>query len=173
MYFSFYPKVAYKLDDFDYVKSIDISSSIKIKNFLKAYKGILYNPYVIKNGERPEHVAYKVYGSEKYDWVILLGNDIHSIYEDWPKSSEDFIEYIELKYGSLEYATNNIKTYYDIYNNVIDLTTYNSLEPGLRSSETYYQYEMQKNDQKALIKIISPSLLITIEGNIRDILRGS
>lgn len=173
MYFSLYPKVAYKIDDFDYVKAIDITSATKIKKYLSDYRGISYNPYIIKNGERPDRVSYVVYGSEKYDWLILMINEISNVYEEWPKSSEDLREYIETKYGTLEYSTDTIKTYYDSLNNEIDVTTYNSLSPTERSSESYYQYEIKENDRKSAIKLLNPGLIIRVESDIRQLLKAS
>lgn len=171
MYFTLYPKVAYKVDDYDYVKAIDITSSTKIKNYIKSYRGIQYSPYIVKDGQRPDYVAYKVYGSEKYDWLVLLVNDITNIYEEWPKSSQDFSEYIEMKYGSIDYATTTIKSYKDSLGNVIDQTTYNSLSQDQRSSESYYEYELKLNENKAKIKLLSPALLITVESDIRQMMK--
>jgi hypothetical protein len=51
--FQYYPKVAYKVDNVDYIKAIDITTSIKIKDFFKTYRGISFTPYVVKDGERP------------------------------------------------------------------------------------------------------------------------
>lgn len=171
MYFSLYPKVAYKIDDFDYVKAIDITSATKIKKYISDYRQIAYNPYIVKNGERPDRVSYKIYGSEKYDWLVLMINDVSNVYEEWPKSSEDLLEYTQLKYGTLEYATDNIKSYFDSLGNEIDLTTYNSLSESERSSESFYQYEVKENDRKSIIKILKPSFLVKIESDLRLILR--
>ncbi len=170
MYFSVYPKVAYKVDEFDYIKAIDITSSIKIKKYISSYKGITYTPYIVKNGERPDAVSYKLYGKEKYDWILLLVNDIDNIYEDWSKSDSDMIDYITEKYGSMTYATSAIKHYYDTYGNIIDQTTYFALPQGEKRVETYYEYEVRKNYEKAQIKTISPSLINTIEYDFRKIM---
>ena len=170
MYFSLYPKVAYKVDDFDYLKSIDITSAITLKNYIKNYNGIQYNPYIIKDGERPDNVSKRFYGDTKYAWIILLVNEIFSIYDDWPRGSRELNDYIEQKYGSLEYAATTVKTYYDSLGNPIDQTTYNSLDTSSRSSETFYEYEMKLNDAKSRIKIVSPAFIISIETDLRSLL---
>ena len=51
--FTLYPKVSYKIDDYNYIRAVDITQSIKIKKFLKDYRGISYQPYNVKDGERP------------------------------------------------------------------------------------------------------------------------
>lgn len=170
MYFSFYPKIAYKIDDYDYLKAIDITNAIVIKNYIKNYRGIRYVPYIILDGERPDNVSKKQYGDERYAWIILLTNDIISIYDEWPKNSKEMIEFIEEKYDSINYATSTIKSYYDSRKNEIDITTYNSLSVDARSFQTYYDYEVKLNDAKSKIKIISASLINQIESDIKKAL---
>lgn len=171
MYFTFYPKTAYKINEFDYIKAIDITNAIAVKNYIKKYKGILYNPYTVKDGERPDNISYKLYGSESYAWLILLANDIQSIYDEWPRSYSEFIQYIEKKYGSLSYANSNVKYYYDSMGNVITPETYNTLPANQKSAETFYQYEMRLNDQKARIKLIAPALVPIIETDLKNVLK--
>lgn len=171
MYFSLYPKVAYKIDDYDYIKSIDITTAITLKNYIKNYRSILYNPYIIKDGERPDNVSKRFYGDTKYAWIVLLVNEIFNIYDEWPRSVNELNEYVEQKYGSIEYATSAIKNYYDLLGNVIDQTTYNSLSATARSSESYYEYEMKINDAKSRIKIVSPAFITTIETDVIALLK--
>lgn len=168
--FSFYPKTNFKLDDYDSVRAIDITSSVRIKTFLKQYRGISYFPYVIKDGERPDTVSYNVYGEPSYDWLILLSNDMYSIYDDWPKDSETFRNYIIEKYGSINVASSTIKYYYDANNNIIDLTTYNSLSAAQRKSESELQYEQRLNINKSKIKVVNPKHIGTIQTQLNSIL---
>lgn len=170
MYFSLYPKVAYKIDDYDYLKAIDITSAITLKNYIKNYRGINYNPYFIKDGERPDNVAKKFYDDPKYAWIILLVNDISNIYDEWPRSSRELKDYVEQKYGSIVYAASTIKSYFDSLGNEIDVTQYNTLAENERSSESYYEYEIRINDSKSKIKLISQSFIIGIETDLRTLL---
>lgn len=165
--FNNYPKINYKIDDYDYLTSIDITTNYKIKNLLKQYRGISYRPYVIQDGERPDNVSQKLYDSPYYDWVILLLNDIYNIYDDWPRDRETFKNYIIEKYGSLATAQSTIKNYYDANKNIIDVTTYTSLQISQRSLETVYEYELRKNTSKSIIKTTSLSVVKTIESDLR------
>jgi hypothetical protein len=146
--FNFYPKIAYKVNSTDYLKAIDITNSIRIRDFFKSNSGIAFRPYVIKDGERPDSVSYNVYDTVDYDWVILLVNDMYNIYDDWPKDMESFNTWIEESYDSISYATSNVKYYYDSKGNIIDYTTWQALSSSQRNDESIYQYELRKNINK-------------------------
>lgn len=47
-----------------------------------------YNTYWIQDGETPELLSYKFYGTTDYWWTILLFNDIYDPFFDWPLSDE-------------------------------------------------------------------------------------
>lgn len=55
-------------------------------------------PYIIKDGETPERLAYHFYGSAYYHWVILLVNDIVNVREEWPMDSDEFNTYLSDNY---------------------------------------------------------------------------
>jgi hypothetical protein len=60
-----------------------------------------YLPYTVKEGEKPEDIAYYYYGSVDYTWLVLLANNIVDSYYDWPLDDRDFNEYIIKKYESI------------------------------------------------------------------------
>lgn len=167
--YTFYPKITYKVDDYDSLVAIDITSSLKIKDYLKSYRGILYTPYIVQDGERPDFVSYKLYGSPDYDWLIMLANDIHSLYDDWPKNSIDLESYIIEKYGSLSSAMSTAKYYYNASGDIVDQTTYNNLPSNARTSETEYEYELRVNSNKSKIKVIRKSLINAITSDLNSI----
>ena len=168
--FTLYPKIAYKVNEYDYLRSIDITQSAKIKNFLRDYRGISYNPYTIKDGERPDNVANKFYGDPNLDWVILLSNEIYNIYDEWPKNSTDFEEYLIEKYGSIATTLSTVQYYYNSTKDIIDVTTYNALSVSQRSSETIYEYELRANNNKSRIKLIRSSIIGAIQSELRSLL---
>jgi len=167
--YTFYPKITYKVDDYDSLTAIDITSSLKVKDYLKNYRGLLYSPYMVRDGERPDYVSYRLYGSTDYDWIIMLANDIHSLYDDWPKNSVDLESYIIEKYGSLTAAMSTVKYYYNSSNDIVDQTTYNSLSSNARTSETEYEYELRVNSNKSKIKVIRKSLINAITSDLNSI----
>ena len=168
--FTQYPKIAYKVDDYNYLKAIDITVVSKIKNYLTEYRGISVFPYVVADGEKPDFISYKFYNNPGYDWIIMLTNNVHSIYDDWPKNTEAFKNYITEKYGSLQNALSTTKYYYDADRNIIDVLEYTSLAPNSRSLETVYEYELELNTNKSKIKILNRSSINAVESGLRSIL---
>lgn len=59
-----------------------------------------FNYYQIKEGERPDQIAEKVYGDAELDWVILITNNITNVNNEWPLDNESFYNYLLDKYGS-------------------------------------------------------------------------
>jgi len=167
--FAYYPKIAYKIDDYNYLKAIDINVVSKVKDYIKQYRSIGYTPYVVDDGESPDYISYKFYGNPGYDWIIMLTNNVHSIYDDWPKNSDTFKQYIIEKYGSLQTAMSTTKYYYDSSRNIIDLLEYTSLSSDSRSLETVYEYELELNISKSKIKILNPNMISTLESGLRSI----
>lgn len=167
--FTAYPKVNYKIDEYDSLVAIDITNTFKVRKILNRFRGISYQPYVIQDGERPDNVSQKIYGSPNYDWIILLMNEIFSVYDEWPFDRETFKKYIISKYGSLVAAQNTVAFYYDENKNIIDLFTFNNLPAGKRSSENAYEYELRENTNKSIIKVPQFSVLKAIESDLRTL----
>ena len=123
-----------QVPNFEYVNrnanSQDFSNYIAVKNLFKRGKlrpdifGNLnfFTKYKIIGDERPDNVAYKIYGDETLDWVILLSNNIVNIQTEWPLPQTSFDQVLLNKYGSYEelysgihhYETIEIKNSYDI-----------------------------------------------------------
>ena len=57
-----------------------------------------YYIYSIKDGEKPETLADKVYGSAEAHWIILMANERLDGSYDWPLNYTDFNKYIANKY---------------------------------------------------------------------------
>ena len=164
--FQNYPLKNYYINDYDTQRAVDISSSTRIKSYIKKYAGIAILPYVIQDGERPDQVSYAVYKTPYYDWIILLANDIYDIYSDWPKSTTSLNEYITEKYGSISKAQSVLK-YYNLYGDVISASSYNSLPANKRGEvESLYDYELKLNINKSRIRIIRPTFVSNIVSSL-------
>ena len=59
---------------------------------------LLFLPYTIKEGERPEDIAYRYYGSVEYTWLVYLANKVIDPYHNWPLPEKDFHNYLIKKY---------------------------------------------------------------------------
>jgi hypothetical protein len=75
-----------------------------------------YFEYAVLEGETPEILADRVYGSPEAHWIILYANDIYDPQFDWPLHSRQFSKYVRGKYGSIETA----KTTFHHYEKVIE-----------------------------------------------------
>lgn len=76
--------------------------------------------YQVKDNERPDQIAEKVYGDPELDWVILITNNIINYPGEWTMNNDTLYDYIIDKYGSddeLEnikyFETNEVRDDYD------------------------------------------------------------
>ena len=42
--------------------------------------------YIVEDGERPDDVAFKIYGDPKWFWIVLMSNNIVDVEAEWPMS---------------------------------------------------------------------------------------
>lgn len=61
---------------------------------------MLFMPYTVKEGQRPEDIAYHYYGSTDYTWLVYMSNNIIDPYHQWPMAEYDFNQYLIEKYGA-------------------------------------------------------------------------
>jgi hypothetical protein len=101
MYFSKFPYIDYTIKNGSSFKTAfvrNIMRRVKLSDEIKGGPGVFIE-YDIKDGERPEHIAEKVYGEADYHWLVMLTNDIIDPYFGWYKSSSVLQEYIYGKYS--------------------------------------------------------------------------
>jgi len=105
-YFKYLPKVYIRSKtrvdgNQPYQLAVNIFRRIKIRDDLQgALLG--FTQYEIGEGERPDQVAYRIYGDSDLDWVVLIINNIINVYNDWPLNREDLHQYVYDKYESVE-----------------------------------------------------------------------
>lgn len=74
-YFRQFPLVEYKFgNEESKVNFQNLSVYIDALDQVKEY-GTFYQNYQVQNGERPDHVSYKLYGTTDYYWTFWLLND--------------------------------------------------------------------------------------------------
>lgn len=96
-YFTFFPNTEYSLPGQKPIVLRDIMMRAKILEGMRSLVGT-YAEYTIADGERPEHIAHRVYGRPDYHWMILLFNEIHDPYYEWPMSTGEMEKHIEKTY---------------------------------------------------------------------------
>ena len=146
---------------------VNITQRARIAERLRQHTTTMHD-YVIGDHERPDTVALKLYGDVKYTWVVLLMNNIISLY-DWPMTNSEFELYLIGKYGSLTDSQNQgtrtdaawsaAKFYYTTEGDRVDATTYASLGTRQGTTNTPYTQEVEDNDTRRTIKVVSRQFL--------------
>ena len=102
MYFNSIVNVAIDVDGSGNVDILkNLTAKAKVSNALLNNAGY-YQTLEIQDGERPDHLSQRLYGSDKYHWTYLLLNpQIKNIWDDWPMKYSQLVEYCENKYQYL------------------------------------------------------------------------
>lgn len=164
-YFRKFPNILYSGK-----KAKNIIVRVKIRDVLLSRASLFYT-YTIKDGDRPDTLAYELYGDVDLDWIIMFANDIYDPYYDWPLPDSMWSEFLKKKYGSIEYAHTTVKEYHKIVEHrvvnpdgtivpertvIVDKYTFNATPVQDRRSVTYAQWEQESNDAKREVKILDP-----------------
>ncbi len=104
---------------------------------------LLYYSYDVQEGDTPEIVADKYYGSTDDFWLVMFSNQALDPQWDWPLSYLNFSKYIVDQYGSLANAQSQIDHYAltvvttDVYSGqtntettIVDYNTYLNTQPS-------------------------------------------
>ena len=163
-YFSQFPKMLYDIKgDRNYKVIPDIFRRIKVRSKLRDEISLL-DTYTIEDGDKPETVAFKVYGSTEYFWVVCLMNDIRNVYYDWPLDSYAFDQFMKDKYDNadgihhyeiVQSSGQTIGKGPEDYSHKIEV---NSDTPGA-TSVSNYEYERRLQDKKREIKMLDEQYL--------------
>ena len=98
-YFSKFPLITYDIKGNKVSKLLpDILRRVKLRAAIKS-GGMLFDKYDVKEGEKPEDVAFKWFGDAELHWVILMTNNVTDRYYGWPMNSAQFVEFLTDKYG--------------------------------------------------------------------------
>ena len=168
--YSFYPKIKYQINPFTELKVVDITISTKIKQALKNYNAIAITPYTVQNGDRPDAVSYFLYGTPYYEYILLMVNNIESVYDQWPKDDTTFENYIIEKYGSVAAARTGYKYYYTEDGDIVSEEYWQTLTGARKYRETFYEYETRLNDEKARIRVLELPYIVRFESDLQEIL---
>ena len=164
-YFSPFPRINYNLSGVNgnTIEVTDIFRRVKARNKI-ADNVTMLDKYDVKEGEKPEDIAYKVYGDADYFWIVTLVNNIVNRYYDWPLDSFSFQEYIKDKYSNpdgihhYEVTQSSGKQSGEGPADYTHKIEVNSDYPGAQSvSNTEYERRLQ--DKKRQIKLLQPNYL--------------
>ena len=197
------PSYFRQVPNFDYVSRLpnaNIGDYIPVKNIFK--KGKLredifqdlafFEKYKIQGNDRPDNVAFEVYGDSTLDWLVLLCNNVVNIQTEWPLTQDSFDRYVLNKYkdyntlyngirhyetsevtnsqgvtivpGGLEVPDGYSTSYYDYF---ID----SQVDTGnIAVPVTNYEYEDKLENDKRNIYILKPRYLNVVFDDMNDLM---
>ena len=164
-YFSKFPKITYDMKGDSVRKLIpDILRRVKLRATIKS-GGMLFDKYDVKEGERPEDVAFKWFGDPELHWIILMTNNVTDRYYDWPMNQVQFAEYLTDKYGTNVDAIHHYEVTKDSgrttskgpsdYSHKVEVNS----DTDNASSISNREYEEREQDKKRQIQLLEKSLL--------------
>jgi hypothetical protein len=172
-----------QVPNFEYVSRTadtkNISEYRTVKNLFKKGKlrddifGDLsfFTKYQIVGDNRPDNVAYEVYGDETLDWLILLSNNILNVQTEWPLTQDSFQNFLINKYGSDEliFETHHYET-----TRIIDSSGVTIVPAGLTVDSNYSVEYYDSNLESYVTKtnIAVPVTNYDYESKIEDAKRN-
>ena len=163
-YFSKFPNIAYDMKG-DSVRKLlpDILRRVKLRASIKS-GGMLFDKYDVKEGEKPEDVAFKWFGDPELHWVILMTNNVTDRYYDWPMNQAQFAEYLNDKYSNPD-AIHHYEVTKDSgrttsqgpsdYSHKVEVNS----DTDNAVSVSFREYEEREQDKKRQIQLLNKSLL--------------
>lgn len=192
-----------QIPNFEYVSRLPdakISDYLRVKNLFKKGKlrtdiiqnTTFFTKYDIKGNDRPDNVAFEVYGDSSLDWVVLASNNIINIQSEWPLLQNDFNTYLLDKYGTYDELYNGIHHYESEeiknFNNVVvfkgglrvqspfNFSYYDDRLESLVDAGniavpvTNYQYEEELENNKRHIFLLKPRYLNIVRDDLEEMM---
>ena len=187
--------------DFEYVSRLpgaSLGQYITVKNIFRRAKinPVIFNDltnftkYKVIGDERPDQVAYKIYGSQYYDWIVMLSNNMIDPINEWPMSQQAFSNYMTQKYSNEgnfnavhHYETKRIKdssgrTMLPAGLTVPSDFTFQYLDTGTAleksdviTSVSNYEYEERIQLQRRNIFLLEPRFINIAIENLKEIMK--
>lgn len=192
-----------QVPDIDYISRVSdakFGDYSRVKNLFKRGKlreDIFQNlsffeKYNIEGNDRPDNVAFKVYGDSNLDWVVLICNNILNVQSEWPLTQQVFDEYLLNKYGDYNTLYNGVHHYettevknsqgvvivpeglevdegYSITFFDSDTESYTILS-NITTPVTNYEYEENINDKKRNIYLLKARYLNVVKDDLEEIM---
>ena len=176
-YFSRFPLMAYDMAGNQSYKLLpDILRRVKLRSGIRS-GSFLFDNYDVKDGERPEDIAFKYYGDPEYHWVILMTNNITDRYYQWPLTQPQFQEHLKDKYGA---GNEDAVHHYEItqtsgptssrdYSHMVECNS-DETNPSIISNR---QYEQRKQDEYRQIRLLDKRYLQVFVNEFESLIKGA
>jgi len=106
-FFQQFPRISYDFDRNGVLQNVvNIYRSVRpLQSFVDNMNTYTY--YEVKNGERPDIVSERLYGSTLYYWTFFITNEhLHDGLAAWPMSQEKLQKYMANEYSGIVINTN-------------------------------------------------------------------
>ena len=179
-YFDRFPLMAYDVaGDKNYKLLPDILKRVKLRTGIRSGT-FLFDDYDVKDGEKPEDVAYKWFGDPELHWIILMTNNITDRFYQWPLTQPQFQEYLEDKYGAgsedavhhYEKTTDSGRTSSNGPSDYSHKVECNS-DDGIPDIITNRQYEQRLQDKYRSIRLLDKKYLKTFVNEFEGLIKGA
>jgi len=173
-----------RVPNFEYVNRLPdakIGDYNIVKNFFKRGKLredifqdlSFFTKYQVEGDDRPDNVAFKVYGDSNLDWLILIANNVVNIQTEWPLPQNDFDRFVLDKYGDYETLYSGIHHYEttEVTNSQGVVIVPAGLQVQSDYTVTYYDYFIDSlvTVRDAVIPVTNYEYEENIENNKRNI----
>lgn len=176
-YFEYFTKINY----FDKQSRNIINKAALIADVLN--KTDSFFPYIIKDYERPDIIAFNEYNDENLDWVVYFSNTIVDPYYDWPLFPEAFKLYLEKKYNKTVYELQSQISHYkytgitgesqeniDRKSWLMSTTTHQFIDDTSGWTPVYvYDYESELNERKRSIRLLNKIYVPQLKKEIKSV----
>jgi len=191
-YFTNFPKVSLpsfadnRRSSLDFVNSTNLFKRGKIREEIIGSIAA-FERFSINGDDRPDNVAFRVYGDSSLDWVVLISNNILNVRDEWPMNQYDFKRYIDNKYSTTlltqihHYESKEVRNSKGLILQQSGIWvdadhSFSWSENGKKYTQTgttsvsNLQFEEDRNNKKRSINVVKSNYLEVIKEDMRELL---
>jgi|TARA_A100001515_G_scaffold133208_1_gene122226 hypothetical protein len=195
-YFSQLPDLEYvsrlpdaKISDYNPVKNFFMRGKLREDIFQDVS---VFTKYEIRGDDRPDNVAFEVYGDANLDWLVLTCNNIINVYDEWPMTQFNFENYLLDKYDTYEninathhYETTEVKNSKGVVivpaglevDSNYSVSFYDEEIEGMTivsspvTEITNYHYEEKLQEDRRNIFLLKPRFLNVVKDDLEEMMQ--
>lgn len=191
-YFTNFPKVSLpsfadnRRSSLDFVNSTNLFKRGKIREEIIGSIAA-FERFSINGDDRPDNVAFRIYGDSSLDWVVLISNNILNVRDEWPMNQYDFKRYIDNKYSTSlltqihHYESKEVRNSKGLLLQQSGIWvdadhSFSWSENGKKYTQTgttsvsNLQFEEDRNNKKRSINVVRSNYLEVIKEDMRELL---
>jgi hypothetical protein len=173
MYFELFPTIPYNnVENVEPKIVTNLLKRIGVRSVIKE-NTVAFTKYIVRGNETPENLAFEYYGDAELHWIILLTNDIHDRFHQWPMNVNQFQAYLGEKYTDV-----NAVHHYEIEQTSGDTTIKINIgldTTGHPSATAITNFEYEEDRQNALreIKLLDQSYVAKFVSDYGSLIESS